>query len=79
MCCKSFKSQKVSGDCASDMNGRLTVRGITFVYDDGHQQVLDMKDVKFVTDLSKKLSVGQHEIIFQWFGQEYRFPVRVMG
>lgn len=73
------KVKKVSGDCASDMNGRLTVRGITFVYDDGHQQVLDMKDVKFVTDLSKKLSVGQHEIIFQWFGQEYRFPVRVMG
>lgn len=70
--------EKVVADTAASMNRELTVRGLTLVYQDGHQVSLDMKNVSFVTDLSKPLKSGQNEIVFRWYDHEYRFQVLIL-
>lgn len=66
--------------CQASLNGQnqLQVSGLTFVYADGTERALDMKDVAFVTDLSQPLRDGGNEIVFTWFGHQYSFVETVV-
>ena len=66
--------------CQASLNGQnqLQVSGLAFVYADGTERALDMKDVAFVTDLSQPLQDGGNEIVFTWFGHQYSFVETVV-
>ena len=49
----------------------LNVKGITAVFEDGKKKDIDMSNVSFVTDMTKKLQTGENELKFKWFDHEF--------
>lgn len=71
--------KRVDASSVLDSKGKIFVEKLTFVYADGHMKELNLDEITWLTDLSKPLSAGNHEIKFQWCGHSYSFMTRVLS
>lgn len=71
--------KRVDARSVLDTKGKLVVEKLTFVYADGHTKELNLDEITWLTDLSKPLSAGNHEIKFQWCGHSYSFMTRILS
>lgn len=71
--------QEITATSFVDKEGKLVVETIQLLYADGHVRELSVNDVTWITDLSKPLQAGNHEIQFDWCGHKYSFMTRILS